>query len=171
MSQRVGDPDGGESSPGSGPRGPIGGMMPSSRTEAAIGIEARSPIRKVEQVAPLGFKSESSRSPYWVSTPPWLVAVPVVVVVVVDVAVEVTVEVSGVVVVVVVDVVGVVVLEVVELEVVVVDEVVAGVVVVLEDVVVEFPLSLAATTASAMPRPMTTATRITIRPFIPPLIP
>jgi hypothetical protein len=146
-------------------------MMPSSRTEATRGIEARSPIREVEQVAPLGFKVAPSGSPYWLSTPPWLVAVPVVVVVDVDVAVEVTVEVSGVVLVVVVEVVGVVVLDVVELEVVVVDDVVNGVVVVLEDVVVGFPLSLAATTASAMPRPMTAATRTASSAFIPPLIP
>jgi hypothetical protein len=94
----------------------------------------------------------------------------VVDVVEVEVEVSVTVEVSGVVVVVVVDVVVGVVLEVVLVVVVVVDEVVEGVVV-LDVVVLESPLSSLETTASAIPRPRTAATRTAISPFMPPLMP
>jgi hypothetical protein len=94
--------------------------------------------------------------------------------VVVEVEVEVSVivvEVSGSVVVVVVDVVvGVVVLEVVLEVVVVVDAVVEGVVV-LDVVVLWSPLSSAATTARAIPRPSTAATRTAISAFMPPLMP
>ena len=60
---------------------------------------------------------------------------------------------------------------VVDVEEVVVEELVDDVVVVEEDVVVvSLPLSLA-TTASAMPSPITTATKMPISAFIPPLMP
>ena len=93
------------------------------------------------------------------------------VVVVVDVEVSVMVEVSGWVVLVDVVVVGCVV-DVDEVVVVVEDEVVDVVDgAVVEDVVVSsLPLSLA-TTASATPSPITTATRMPISAFMPPLMP
>jgi hypothetical protein len=135
--------------------------------------ETKKAILEVQQVAHPDFKRRVPAKPflgaYWLSRPP---LVSVVVVVVDEVDVSVTVEVSGTVEVVVV-VVGVVVEEV---------EVLVGVVVVLVvDVVVEelvvldedvsLPLSSPETTASAIPRPSTAATRIAISAFMPPLIP
>jgi hypothetical protein len=134
-------------------------------------------VRQRTKPAPRGisvhYPGASSAGPhgYWVSTPPWPVAVEVVVEV--DVEVSVTVDVWGVVVVeVVVVVVGVVVVVVgvVVVGVVVVEELVE-VVVVLDEVVVELPLSSPETTASAIPRPRTAATRTAITAFMPPLMP
>jgi hypothetical protein len=93
--------------------------------------------------------------------------------VVVDVEVEVSVivELSGVVEVLVDVELGCVVVDDVVLDdVVVVEDVVDDVVAVEDEVVVSSPLSLA-TTASATPRPITTAIRIAISAFMPPLIP